>query len=251
MKASNSDRPVRVLLLDIEGTTTPIDFVYQTLFPYARAHLNDFLAGQWSLPDVRTDVAILREEHKADLEKGLKPPLLCDESEEAQRESLLNYARWLMDQDRKSTGLKSLQGKIWQQGYESGQLVSQVFVDVVPAFKRWKEQKRRICIYSSGSVLAQKLLFAYTEEGDLTAFIDDYFDTNTGAKVDAGSYRRIAASLGELPEAILFISDAGDELDAAQSLGMRTMLCVRPGNAPFSMSPKHPSIRSFNEVVLS
>ena len=140
-------------------------------------------------------------ENAEDAARGLNPPSIGGGT----AEELSAYVHWLMDQDRKATPLKSLQGKIWQAGYRAGELHSQVFEDVPPAFKRWSEQGKEICIYSSGSILAQKLLFANTEEGDLTPFISGYFDTNTGPKSEAESYRRIgdALSLG-LPRWSLF-----------------------------------------------
>lgn len=240
---------IRSLLLDIEGTTTPIDFVYQVLFPYARARMEEFLNQYGSSDEVQADIAGLCQEHAEDRRRGLDPPPLSEESPEVELESLVTYIHWLMDQDRKSTPLKSLQGKIWAMGYRSGELRSQVFADVPPAFKRWSEQGLDINIFSSGSVLAQKLLFAYTTEGDLTRFIRAYFDTCTGAKQDPESYRRIATALQRHPSEILFISDVVAELDAAQSASLQTMLCVRQGNRPQPVTTAHPVIHSFDEVV--
>jgi enolase-phosphatase E1 len=223
---------VRGILLDIEGTTTPIAFVHDVLFSYARAHARDFLKNNHD--EVRADVALLREEHSADKSNNLQPP-----------ESIADYVDWLMDRDRKSTGLKSLQGKIWRQGYLNGSLKSQVFADVAPAFERWRAAGLKISIFSSGSVLAQQLLFAHTDAGDLTKFIHDYFDTNVGKKGEAESYRKIAAKLNLQPSEILFISDVVAELEAAKEAGMKTILSIRPGNAPQKWSEE---IRSFDEV---
>ena len=210
---------VRGILLDIEGTTTPIAFVHEVLFSYARAHARGFLTKDSD--EVRADIALLREEHAADKSNNLQPP-----------ESIPDYIDWLIDRDRKSTALKSLQGKIWRQGYLDGSLKSQVFVDVAPAFERWRRAGLKIGIFSSGSVLAQQLLFAHTDAGDLTGFIDDYFDTNVGKKGDAESYRKIAAAMNLEPSEILFISDVVAELEAAQESGMKTLLSIRPGNSP-------------------
>lgn len=250
MIVSQSDRRISVILLDIEGTTVPVDFVYQTLFPYARKHIKAFLEERKSSQDVQSDIALLRAEYREDLLRGLEPPL-WEESEEPEVQAIAAYAQWLMDQDRKSTGLKSLQGKIWLQGYQAGQLLGTVFEDVLPAFERWQREKRRICMYSSGSVLAQKLLFANTTEGDLTVFIAEYFDTNIGSKIEVESYRRISASLNQPPDEILFISDTIAELDAAEIAGMRTLCSSRPGNHPLSSAPKHEIIRNFDQVVLA
>jgi len=210
---------VRGILLDIEGTTTPIAFVHEVLFSYARSHARDFVKHHED--EVRADIALLREEHTADVNNNLQPP-----------ESIADYIDWLIDRDRKSTGLKSLQGKIWRQGYLEGTLKSQVFADVAPAFARWRGAGLKISIFSSGSVLAQQLLFAHTDAGDLTKFIDDYFDTNVGKKGEAESYRKIATAMNLKPGEILFISDVVAELEAAKEAGMKTLLSIRPGNSP-------------------
>ena len=227
---------VRAILLDIEGTTTPIAFVHDVLFSYARDHVREFLAAN----TVAEDIALLREEHAVDVSDA--PPLTD------QIESIAGYIEWLIAEDRKSTGLKSLQGKIWRQGYQNGSLQSQVFADVKPAFERWRERGLRISIFSSGSVLAQQLLFAHTEVGDLTPFIDSYFDTKIGKKGEAESYRRIAEVMGLESQQILFISDVVTELDAANEAGMKTMLSIRPGNQPQANVEKYNSIRTFDSI---
>ena len=248
MSSQPFTKPVTALLLDIEGTTTPIDFVYNVLFPYARTHVGDYLAASLSLPAVRADIAGLYDENAEDAKRGLEPPLLEGRVEQVSLDAVEAYVRWLMDHDRKATPLKSLQGKIWDEGYRRGELRSQVFEDVARAFKRWRERARRIFIYSSGSVLAQKLLFANTEAGDLTPFISGYFDTNIGAKGDPDSYRRIASELKLQSIAVLFVSDVTAELDAAASAGFETLLCVRPGNHPQSPAASHTIINTFDEI---
>ncbi|HKQ08099.1 MAG TPA: acireductone synthase [Blastocatellia bacterium] len=242
------DHPPRVILLDIEGTTTPIDFVYEVLFPYARLRLNAFLSAHSTDSDVQIDIAQLIAEQARDIAQGLSPPPIQADSDEARLASVAAYAEWLMDQDRKVTPLKSLQGRIWEAGYRAGELRSQLFADVPRAFVRWHDAGRDICIYSSGSVLAQKLLFSHTEAGDLTRFIRDYFDTRVGAKRDAESYRRIAAALDCQPAEMLFISDVVAELDAAGAAGFDTRLCVRPGNPPQPPS-SHAASSSLDEVM--
>ncbi len=236
------------MLLDIEGTTTPIDFVYNVLFPYARRRMKEFLRAHHADEDVRADSEQLIEENARDLGRGLAPPPI-ENGGDAQWESVAAYALWLMDQDRKSTPLKSLQGRIWESGYRAGELRSQLFADVPRAFARWRDEGRDICIYSSGSVLAQKLLFSHTEAGDLTRAIRDYFDTHVGAKREAASYRHIAAALGCEPADVVFVSDVVAELDAAAEAGLRTRLCVRPGNPPQPPS-SHQVIHSFDEAAL-
>ena len=244
MNTSSSAQP-RVILLDIEGTTTPIDFVYDVLFPYARHRLRAFLSERRADEEVRADIEQLIAENARDIEQGVAPPPIQTDSDEARLDSVAAYAEWLMDQDRKATPLKSLQGRIWEAGYLAGQLRAQLFKDVAPAFARWRDEQRDICIYSSGSVLAQKLLFSHTEAGDLTRFIRDYFDTHVGAKRDAASYRRIAASLDCPAAEMLFVSDVVAELDAAREAGYDTRLCVRPGNPPQPPS-SHEVIRNFD-----
>jgi enolase-phosphatase E1 len=239
--------PIAALLLDIEGTTTPIDFVYDTLFPYAREHASEYLATHQLIPAVQTDIAGLLEERAEDAHRGLDPPPIGGSAEHASLDDVEAYVRWLMDRDRKTTPLKSLQGKIWDDGYRRGELRSQVYDDVPRALKRWREQARKIYIYSSGSVLAQKLLFANTEAGDLTPLLEAYFDTNIGSKKEPESYRRIATQLKVESTGLLFISDVVSELDAAASAGVQTLLCVRPGNPPQPAS-FHPPIMSFDEV---
>lgn len=219
----------QALLLDIEGTTTAIDFVYGTLFPFARDRMGSFLERE------PADAALLQQEHAADTAQGASPP-----------PGGVAYVHWLMDRDRKSTGLKSLQGKVWEEGYRSGELRGQVYDDVPRAFARWKRQGRRIAIFSSGSVLAQKLLFAHSTAGDLAPFIEAYFDTTTGPKREAESYRRIAAALGLEADRVLFVSDVAEELEAAAQAGMATALGVRSGEAP---AARHPVIRTFDELL--
>jgi len=231
---------VRGILLDIEGTTTPIAFVHDVLFGYARDHVREFLAANAANEEVRADIALLRDEHAVDVREGRNPPPFADE--------VATYVEWLIARDRKSTGLKSLQGKIWRQGYLDGSLKSQVFADVAPAFERWREQGLSISIFSSGSVLAQQLLFAHTEAGDLTTFIDNYFDTTVGKKGEAESYRRIAEALNLPPAHILFISDIVTELDAANEAGMKPLLSLRPGNAPQPNGDQYPSIHTFDPL---
>ena len=231
---------IKIILLDIEGTTTPIDFVFQILFPYARNHVQDFLSKHWD--DLQTEVSQFKSEHTEDERLGLNPPAL----DSSQLESVVAYIYWLMDQDRKSTPLKSLQGKIWEEGYKNGVLKSQLFLDVPTAFENW--QQHRICIFSSGSVLAQKLLFTYTEFGDLSKFISGWFDTNIGNKQDATSYHRIAVALQTEADEILFVSDVTAELEAARVAGMQTLLSIRPGNLPQPNAQNFQSITSFDQL---
>lgn len=217
---------VKAILLDIEGTTTPVDFVFGVLFPFARDQAEPFLQAKGTEAAVQADLALLRQEYEADLAQGLAVP---DWQEEAPV-AAVPYIHYLIECDRKSTALKSLQGKIWDQGYAEGTLQSQIYPDVQPAFLRWKAAGKQLFIFSSGSIQAQKLLFANTEQGDLTSLLSGYFDTTTGPKKDAESYQKIAVDIGLSTDQILFISDVVAELEAAASAGMKTLFSYRPGN---------------------
>lgn len=232
---------VRALLLDIEGTTTPLAFATDTLFPYARHHVRGFLERRGTEPGVRQDVELLRQEHEADDRGGRQPPPWADTLAGS-----LAYIAFLMDQDRKSTGLKALQGRIWEEGFRSGALRGDLYPDVPPALARWRTQGRLIAIFSSGSVLAQKLVFATARAGDLTPQVHAYFDTTTGPKREAESYRRIAHELGLAPAHVLFISDVAEELDAARGAGLQTALCVR--DAAGGAGEAHPLVTTFDTV---
>lgn len=222
---------VRAILLDIEGTTTPIDFVTKTLFPYASRKLESFLRENAEDAEVRTLIKDLCAQHEIDERNGLKPPSWRDDSEEGRLRSSAAYGQWLIARDSKCTPLKTLQGKIWQRGYASGELRGEVYPDVPVAFERWKRQAKTICIYSSGSVLAQQLLFGSIAAGDLTRFISAFFDTRVGAKAEPESYRKIAAAVSYEPRQFLFVSDAVKEIEAAGSAGMQALLCERAGHS--------------------
>lgn len=213
---------MKAILLDIEGTTTPIDFVHKTLFPFAKQRIGKY---------IETHFRGLSDEINQLVEESAKDRSYTIPVDPTEPGSVSAYLEHLIDEDRKSTPLKSIQGNIWQAGYESGELKSIVFDDVPPAFKRWHEAGKTVAIYSSGSVLAQQLLFRHTDHGDLTPFISDYFDTNIGAKREAESYRKIAAKLAFDLAEILFVSDIVAELEAARASGMKTALSVREGNA--------------------
>lgn len=245
-----AESSIRVILLDIEGTTTPIDFVTKTLFPYASRKVDSFLRENSQDQAVRTLVAELCHQQQEDTKRGFRPPDWNQEEQEGEISSAAAYCRWLIEKDSKCTPLKALQGMIWQAGYANGELQGQVYPDVPRAFERWRRQKREIAIYSSGSVLAQRLLFQTTQFGDLTKFIRNYFDTNTGAKQAPESYKKIADSLGLGADGVLFISDAVKEVQAARAVGMYSLLCDRakPSVAPAAGGEV---IHSFDEVLAS
>ncbi len=248
MAATHDDSSIRGILLDIEGTTTPISFVFETLFPYARRRLGQFLVEHADEPAIRGDIEALRMQHRVDVDALLNPPEWANRSPGHELESATAYGLWLMDRDSKCSALKSLEGKIWQEGYRKGELHGEVYPDVPPAFARWSRQGKMICIFSSGSVLAQKLLFGSTAAGDLTRFLRAYFDTTIGPKHAAESYWQIAKKLALEPSTILFISDAPKELDAARDAGMQTILCVRTESSEPTASP-HRVIHSFDDIL--
>ena len=247
MAEPSGGNSIQAILLDIEGTTTPIDFVFRTLFPFARQRLQQFLLENAKEPSVRGDIDALRVRHQADVVGQLNPPPWIHDSPGAELASAAAYGAWLIDRDSKCSALKSLQGKIWEEGYQSGELRGEVYPDVPMALARWSQQGKIISIFSSGSVLAQKLLFASTAAGDLTRFLRAYFDTTSGPKNAPESYVQIAESLALLVPNILFISDVAKELDAAREARMQTALCVRTGSAK-QVASSHRVVNSFEEI---
>ena len=226
-----------MILLDIEGTTTPIAFVTETLFPYARTHLPLYLEQQGGTPEARRAIARLQQEYERDRADGSPLPAW----------SPLPYLTWLMDRDRKSPALKELQGRVWEEGYRNGTLVGDVFDDVPRALTRWRDAGIAVGIYSSGSVRAQQWLFRRSSAGDLTPLLSWHFDTAVGAKQDATSYARIAEDVNVPPAEIRFVSDVAAELDAAREAGLQTTLIVRPGNPP-QANTGHPVVTSFDQL---
>ena len=193
--------PPTAILLAIEGTTTSIAYVADILFPYARARIPAWVPAH-------------RDEIAATL--STMPP----------GDPVATLLAW-MDVDAKETALKHIQGRIWREGYEAGELKAHVYPDTPEALKRWTEAGIKICIYSSGSIEAQKLIFGHSEAGDLTRYLSGYFDTTTGPKREGDSYARIAAALNLDPADILFVSDVAAETDAAKSAGLRALLIDR------------------------
>ena len=207
----------RVILLDIEGTTSSVAFVYEVLFPFARRELERFLATEWDQPAVQAARQTIEQD-------AGRPPMT--------REELAAYVLSLMGRDAKPTGLKQLQGLIWERGYKSAELRSHVFPDVSDALLRWRNQRLAVYIYSSGSIAAQKLFFAHSISGDLTKFLTGHFDTTSGPKQDPQSYANILTILGVPPSDVLFVSDVPAELEAAAQSGIAVALADRPGNQP-------------------
>ena len=238
-----TDARPRVFLLDVEGTVAPISLVSEQLFPYARTHLAEYLKQNLSRLDVQNDLKLLAEENRAELSED-SPTFGVEIRNELHARA---YLLWLMDRDRKSTALKSLQGKIWKDGFESGELKGTLFADVPEAFARWAADGK-VAIYSSGSGEAQRLLFRHSTFGDLTPLISSYFDTRIGAKLASASYAAIAAELSVDPAEVIFFSDVLRELDAAREAGCSTRLVVREGNPPVEDAHGHEAIESFAGV---
>lgn len=229
----------KLFLLDVEGTIAPISLVYDQLFPYARAHFQEFLQQHGSDPGVINDLKLLAEENADETDPTaprFSTPEYWDEA--------IPYLNWLMDRDRKSTALKSLQGRIWKGGFECDELKGTLFDDVPPALERWSSAAH-VAIYSSGSVAAQMLLFRHSTFGDLTPLIAGYFDTRTGPKTEKRSYESIANAMDCEPGEIMFFSDVVRELDPARDAGCHTRLVMREGNAHVADAHGHRRIKSF------
>ena len=231
----------RGILLDVEGTTSSISFVYDVLFVHAKSRGGEFLAGRPADRRVMELAAAIMATAGA-------TATAAEVTADPTRAALA--AIELMNRDVKDTALKELQGMIWRSGFESGELVAHVFEDVPPALAAWADSGLDVRIYSSGSIEAQKLFFGHTAAGDLTPHLRGHYDTTTGPKREAASYTRIAADMGLPPRQILFVSDVGAELDAARTAGMATALAVRPGNRDAGGIMEHESVASFAEIVV-
>lgn len=223
-----------VVLTDIEGTTSRIDFVHKVLFPYARARLPDYVRAHRDSTELQQILAAVSTE--------------LGETSSSLDEQIAALLRWT-DEDRKITPLKSIQGMIWAEGYARGDFTAHVYLDACDALRRWHAQGHRLNVYSSGSIAAQKLFFRHSVFGDLTPLFDAYFDTTSGGKREAESYRRIAGEIGRPPSEIVFLSDIEAELDAAREAGLRTVQLIRP-DAPPESRGAHCCVASMREIDL-
>ena len=226
---------VRHVVLDIEGTTSAIDFVYSVLFPYARAHMNDYvhglLASEAGQSELLAHANAFASQGVRDAEVGVSHVALdVTQTPDRLAAQVIAAAFDHMNTDRKTTALKDLQGRIWMQGYAQGEMKGHVYDEVAPALQRWFGAGLGLHIYSSGSVTAQKLIFGYSVAGDLTGYLTSYFDTTTGPKREAASYVAIAAAIGAEPSSVLFLTDHLDEARAAMGAGMQTVVVRRPGD---------------------
>ena len=237
----------RAVLLDIEGTTSSISFVYDVMFPFARREMESYLNQHWDTDDL----AKTRESMSHDTGHASFASWSSTASDRQSQIALVHEeAIRLMDDDIKATGLKQLQGLVWRSGFASGELQAHVYDDVPPALESWHNAGLDIRIFSSGSVQAQKLFFGHTIQGDLLQYISSHYDTSTGPKQDPSSYEVIAADFGLAPVEILFMSDIVAELDAARGAGLQTVLCVRPGNPAIQSANNHPRINDFTAIHL-
>lgn len=207
---------MRTILTDIEGTTSSISFVKDVLFPYARRALPAFVAAHGDEPGVRHWL----DQVAAELGGARSDDVLVE-----------TLQGWI-DTDRKHTALKALQGMLWKAGYGHADFRAHIYPDAAAALTAWQAAGHPIAVYSSGSVPAQKLFFGHSEAGDLTPLVSAWFDTETGGKREAGSYRRIVAALGVPAGDVVFLSDVVGELDAAREAGLRTVLLDRRQDYP-------------------
>lgn len=229
---------IRVILTDIEGTTSSISFVRDVLFPYAAQHLAMFVRANAQRADVQEQLlAVARE-------------VGVPESDYAAIIDVL--LKWIAE-DRKATPLKALQGMLWEHGYRNGDYRAHVYADAYEYLQKWQREGLKIFVYSSGSVQAQKLFFGYSEFGDMLPIFTGYFDTTIGAKQDATSYSSIVAEIGVPAHSILFLSDIAAELDAAKAAGLQTCWLVRPADTVADEAGIEKSVhsiaRNFSQVV--
>ncbi len=223
---------IRAILTDIEGTTSSIRFVKDVLFPFARQRLPAFVTTHADMPEVQ---------HW--LQEAAREAGLVSASETEMIDLLIGW----IDADRKSTALKALQGMIWEEGYRERAFTAHIYADAARQLRQWHARRLKLYVYSSGSVPAQKLLFANTEAGNLGDVFSGYFDTVTGAKREAESYARIAAAIGEPAQSILFLSDIIEELDAARIAGMQTIQLARaPDLCP--VPARHRCVADFDAI---
>ncbi|KAI7866901.1 2,3-diketo-5-methylthio-1-phosphopentane phosphatase [Spinellus fusiger] len=238
------------VIVDIEGTITPITFVKDVLFPYVTNNLEAFLNREWDT-DMEHHVELLREQAKTDIACGMTITSIPTEAV-ATREEIKAIVKeniiYQVAVDRKVSALKSFQGYMWKEGYFSGELLGQIYDDVVPALDKWTKENKSLYIYSSGSVPAQKLLVGYSDKGDLTKYFHGYFDTAMGLKVEKQSYLNIAAEINKDPSTILFITDSIYESIAARKAGYQVIISDRPGNAPLPPNTDFKIVTAFDQI---
>ena len=235
------------ILLDIEGTTSSVSFVYDVMFPFVRRELDRYLCANWGSAALNEVCDLIAKDAGSEsFVAWCGNEIGVGKQQQLLREEVLR----LMDGDVKATGLKALQGLIWRSGFESGEMRAHVYDDVLPAIQAWNNAGCDVRIFSSGSIVAQKLFFRHTVVGNVLHLFQDHYDTTTGPKKEAASYRAIAQDFGLPPTQILFLSDVLAELDAACAAGMQAYLCKRPGNVEVPAGHGHPEITSFDQIEL-
>ncbi|XP_061850113.1 enolase-phosphatase E1 isoform X2 [Colius striatus] len=229
----------------------------ETLFPYIKDNVKEYLRAHWEEEECQQDVGLLRKQAQEDssLDGAVPIPLESGSGEEELEQviqAVVDNVHWQMSLDRKTTALKQLQGHMWRAAYATGQVKGEIFKDVVPAIQKWRQAGMKVYIYSSGSIEAQKLLFRYSTEGDILELFDGHFDTKIGSKVQSESYRRIAASIGYATNNILFLTDLPREASAAEEADTHVAVVIRPGNAGLTDDEKsyYSLISSFTELFL-
>jgi enolase-phosphatase E1 len=242
------------VVLDIEGTTCPIQFVAETLFPYASQHLDAYIRAHQHEGGLQTLLLEIRDHwqnsNPNDMAFSCQAEIPGKAELQANWQLITPYIKWLIDSDLKLTSLKDLQGLIWEDGYAKGKLKGPLFEDVAPALRLWQQQGTTLSVYSSGSVRAQQLLYGHSTAGNLIGLFHHWFDTRIGSKQSAASYMQIAASINARPEQVLFISDSIPELQAASAAGMCVLFSNRPGNPEVPICP-WPTITTFEALDLS
>jgi len=236
------------LLLDIEGTTCPVSYVSEVLFPFAKQELSHYIKQHW---DNNTHNKPIQEAKKEWLDdqssESMRIKKQLSQGEIQEIDGLTQYLKHLISIDKKSTALKDLQGKIWEYGYINGELKSTLFLETAECLNQWHEQGLTLSVYSSGSIHAQKLLYRHSSSGNLEVLFSHWHDTHTGSKKSPESYRIIAKGLKSSPKNIWFVSDNGEECDAAREAGMNTLFSLRDGN-PDREPRDHQVIQSLHEV---
>ena len=241
---------IQAIVLDIEGTTCPVDFVSKTLFPFAQKHLNTALMRREDDSEIEALVQEAINEWKRDSDPISKTMLMQSQQTTPSSREVGDYLQYLIRADRKSTALKELQGIIWKQGYLSGEIRSPLFADVRPQLDHWKEKGIALAVYSSGSIQAQRLLYAHSNEGDITDRFCQWFDTRTGPKLAHQSYTIISQKLELQTNEVLFVSDHPGECDAARQAGMKTAFCLRKGN-PHQDPGSHEVVQQLSDIDLN
>ncbi|EZA59892.1 Enolase-phosphatase E1 [Ooceraea biroi] len=242
----------RTVLVDIEGTTTSISFVKETLFPYVRQHLKNYIETKWEDEEFKQDYEMLKEQAKKDEEEKLDGFVaIAGDKPEEEKDSLLKNVFWQMDNDRKTGALKQLQGHMWREAYKTGAVKAHVYEDVPKALESWTNDGKKIYVYSSGSVEAQELLFEHSVHGNLLKYFSGFFDTKVGAKQESDSYKNILSNIGEKPSNVVFLTDIVREAAAAKEAGLSTVIVVRDGNAALTDKEKitYTTIKSFLDLT--